>query len=101
MKGRLQRQDNTICQASNFPQVRFVERAGTTLMEELGNNNPWANDWFCPRQDCLPCQGRLELAKEAEEEAMRMLNKEETDTTKPKKPERNSIPSCTGERTNY
>ena len=70
-------------------------------MEELGNNNPWANDWLCPRQDCLSCQGRLELAKEAEEEAMRILNKEEIDTTKSRKAERNSIPSCTGEGTNY
>ena len=101
LKERLQKQDNIICQASNCPQVRFVERAGTTLMEELGNNNPWANDWFCPRQDCLPCQGRLELAKEAEEVAMKMLNKEETGTIKSRKADRNSIPSCTGEGTNY
>ena len=42
LKTRLPRQDNILCQASNCPQVRFVERAGTTLMEELGKNNPWA-----------------------------------------------------------
>ena len=32
---------------------------------------------------------------------MKMLNKEETDTIKSRKADRNSIPSCTGEGTNY
>ena len=54
LKTSLQNQDNQLAQATNTPQVRFVERAGTTLMEELGRNNPWSTDWFCPRKDCLP-----------------------------------------------
>ena len=99
--GRLQKQDNLVCQASNCLQVRFVERAGTTVMEELGRNNPWANEWSCPRQDCLPCQGHLLLAAEAEEEAMKMAGNTDTITTKTKKEERISLPSCTGEGANY
>ena len=75
LKARLQRQDNIMCQASNCPKVRFLERAGTTLIEELGKNNPWASEWYCPRQDCLPYQGRMELAAEAEEEAGKILDK--------------------------
>ena len=73
LKTSLQNQDNQLAQATNTPQVRFVERAGTTIMEELGRNNPWATDWFCPRKDCLPCQGMAFLAKEEEEEALRLV----------------------------
>ena len=47
----LQNQDNQLAQATNTPQVRFVERAGTTLM----------------------CQGRAFLAREEEEEALRLV----------------------------
>ena len=41
LKTSLQNQDNQIAQATNTPQVRFVERAGTTIMEELGRTNLW------------------------------------------------------------
>ena len=90
-----------MCQASNCPQVRFVERAGTTIIEELGKNNPWASEWYCPRQDCLPCQGRMELAAEAEEEAGKMLDKSEVSKLKAGKADRKSLPSCISEGANY
>ena len=53
LKTLLQNQDNLITQAMNYLQVRFVERAGMTVMEELGRNNLWASEWYCPRKDCL------------------------------------------------
>ena len=58
LKNLLQSQDNLITSSMNTPQVRFVERSGTTVMEDLGRTNPWAAEWFCPRKDCVPCQGR-------------------------------------------
>ena len=42
LKEILQSQDNLITSSMSTPQVRFVERSGTTLMEDLGKNNPWA-----------------------------------------------------------
>ena len=45
LKDRLQKQDNFICLVMNCPQVRFVEKAGTTVIEDLGRNNPWAAEW--------------------------------------------------------
>ena len=54
LKSTLQEHDNNICLATNCPQVRFIERAGVTIMEELGRNNPWAQEWTCLRKDCLP-----------------------------------------------
>ena len=40
LKTILQNQDNNICKAMTSPQVRFIERAGTTVIEDLGRNNP-------------------------------------------------------------
>ena len=54
----------------NTPAVKFVERRGTTIEDDLGRTNPWSLDWFCPRKECEPCRGRLFLAKEVEEEAL-------------------------------
>ena len=83
------------------PQVQFVERAGDTVIEGLGRTNPWSMEWFCPRSDCLPCQGRIILAAEAEEEAMVMLDAGSKFSKKTKPEERKSLPSCTGEGRNY
>ena len=46
LKEILQAQDNMITQAMGSPKVRCSERAGVTVMEELGSNNPWSNEWF-------------------------------------------------------
>ena len=67
------KQDNMVTQVMTSPQVRFVERAGTTMIEDLGRNSPWASEWYCPRKESLPCQGRAILAAEVEEDAMAMV----------------------------
>ena len=69
-------------------------------MEDLGRNNPWETEWFCPRQDCLPCQGRQILAAEAELEAMQ-LTAQEGPCPKRRKEDTISLPSCTSEGANY
>ena len=51
-------------------------------------------------KDCLPCQGRLVLAAEAEEEASKMLDKTQK-VEKTRKEDRKSLPSCTSEGANY
>ena len=80
----------------NCPQVRFVERAGTTVIEDLGRNNPLVSEWSFPRPNCLPCPGCTILAAEAEEEATRMVRKEGS-ANKLKKEGRVFLPSCTSE----
>ena len=85
----LQSKDEDLCRTTNTPTARFIERGGTTLVELVGRNNPWAKEWTCPRQDCLPCQGRMILAAEAEEEAAKMLDKTEK-VTKTRKEDRKS-----------
>ena len=76
-------------------------------MEDLGRTNQWAAEWFCPRKDCLPCQGRAFLAKEEEEEALRLVANGEdpgnvqNKAKKAKQDSRKSLPSCTSEGSNY
>ena len=72
LKNILQKQDDTICLATNCPQVRFVERACVTVMEELGRSNPWAKEWCYNRKDCAPFQGRGLLAAEAKDENLKL-----------------------------
>ena len=68
-------------------------------METVGRNNPGAKDWWCPRKDCAPCQGRRALALEEVEEAlMRTENKE---VKKKSDQDRTALPSCTSEGVNY
>ena len=50
----LQTQDEGLCRTTNTPTARFVERGGTTLIEMVGRNNPWAKEWSCPRDNCYP-----------------------------------------------
>ena len=72
-------------------------------MEELGSSNPWSSEWFCPRKDCLPCQGRIFLAVEEEEQSIKMTTGEgDSKPTKKKDREANkALPSCTTEGMNY
>ena len=94
LKNILQKQDSIITTAMGSPRARFVERAGVTIMEELGSNNPWSTEWYCPRKDCLPCQGRAFLAKEEEEEAIKLVTGEGKGNPDPsRKPDRKSVPS--------
>ena len=90
----------------NSPSVRVVERAGTKIEEEGGNNNPWKKEWTCPRKDCLPCKGQLLLGAEAEEEALRKVcgeeEKQENKEGRKKTAEyRRSLPGYTTEGCNY
>ena len=50
LKKQLQEADNIVCQTVNLPSVRFVETGGPTIIELVGNNNPGAKEWWCPRQ---------------------------------------------------
>ena len=72
LRKSLQEADEVICKTTNSPTVRFVERGGPTLMDLVGKNNPWSRDWYCPRPNCYPCQGRQILAAEEVEESLRM-----------------------------
>ena len=64
-------------------------------MEELGKNNPWASEWFCPRKDYLPCQGRAFLAAEEEEGAIPMTGGENPEIAlrKSKREDRKFLPN--------
>ena len=62
LKKYLQEADEVICKTTNSLTVRFVERGGPTLMDLVGKNNPWSREWYCPRPNCYPCQGRRILA---------------------------------------
>ena len=88
----------------NSPTVRVVERAGTKIVEDLGNTNPWRMEWSCPRKSCLPCQGQAILAAEKEQEALAMVTGEtelEKDKIKWPRKDCRSLPGCTGEGINY
>ena len=73
LKERLQKADNSMVKLLNTPSAKFVERRGTTVIDDLGRTNPWSQDWFCPRTECEPCKGTLYLVKEAEKEALRKV----------------------------
>ena len=72
-------------------------------MDLVGRNNPWAKEWFCPRENCSPCQGRRLLALEEAEETTILLDKSTgKGEVKKKRPEdKVALPSCTGEGVNY
>ena len=67
LRKELQSQDDTVGEILRAPGVRFVERCGgSTVIGLLGASNPWATEWSCERQRCLPCKGRLMLTEEEE-----------------------------------
>ena len=66
MRKLLQSTEDQAAKLMNSPSIRVVERAGTKLIDEVGNNNPWKKEWTCPRKTCLPCQGQAILGAEAE-----------------------------------
>ena len=101
MKEALQKADDQMTKILDTPAVKFVERGGTTIMEDLGRTNPWSQDWFCPRKECAPCNGRYFLAQEEEEETLARVGKE--GKNKPLLPRQDKIakPSCVTEGINY
>ena len=48
LKKILQEKDDNLCRIAGSPTVRFVEKGGPTILDQVGRNNPWAGDWFCP-----------------------------------------------------
>ena len=67
----LQNLDDQLVRILNCPSVKFVERAGNTILEELGSSNPWAREWTYIRKDCLPCLGQSLIAAEIELETLK------------------------------
>lgn len=57
-----------VCKATGSLTVIFVKKGGPTVLDQVERNNPWGSQWFCPRGNCLPCNGRLLLAMEEKEE---------------------------------
>ena len=41
LKTKLQTADDILSQTMDAPRVRFVERGGQSVIEEVGSNNPW------------------------------------------------------------
>ena len=85
-----------------------MEKGGPTILDQVGRNNPWAGEWFCLRGNCLPCKWRLLLAKEAEEETLRMAGFKEMEgegkgnrKIVQRAEDKIALPSCTTEGVNY
>ena len=87
-------------QALNVPSVRFIEKAGTTVIQDVGQSYPWASDKFCPRTNCWHCQGRYQLLKEEEERMVQSVTGEATSTCPPEDT-RTSLPGCTSKGINF
>ena len=90
----------------NTPSIRVVERAGTKLMEEIGDTDPWRKEWCCQRMSCLPCQGQSILGAEKEEAAVQQVCGLQDGTSDGKtavwpKEDCRSLPGCTKEGCNY
>ena len=90
----LQTADNRFSTEHNLPRVRFTEKGGTTVSFQHLRFNPWARDWWCGREDCLPCNSRITLEEEverAQELGVKPLPKKDS----------NTIPDCTRESVGY
>ena len=57
----------------NTPWVRIVERAGTKIMDEIGDTNLWKSEWCYQRKTYLPCQGQVILGAEIEDAALKQV----------------------------
>ena len=65
---RLKASDDMLTKHTGVPDIRFVERAGRTLMDLLGRSNPWASDQSCQRHNCLPCWTKGWMKDEADKQ---------------------------------
>ena len=41
LKKQLQEKDDTLGVTLGFPRIRFVERGGTSILDEVGSSSPW------------------------------------------------------------
>ena len=103
----LQEAEDRAALMMNTPSVRIVERAGTKIMDEVGDTDPWRNEWCCQRKSCLPCQGQEILGAEREKAALELVGgsqggetQREASTSWPKEDCR-SISGYTKEGCNY
>ena len=53
----IQKAEDQASKLMNLPTVRVVERAGTKIMQKVGDKNPLKMEWCCPRKTYLPFQG--------------------------------------------
>ena len=91
LKIALQKADNLFAMMHDRPQLRFAERAGTTIVQECSRSDPWIGQWRCGRAKCLPCRSR-DFLKEEEEVAKSQGHKPEKEI---------SLPGCTEESVCY
>ena len=52
LKNSPQFQDEMLAVALQAPSLRFVERSRTTIVQDVGQSDPWASDMFCQRKEC-------------------------------------------------
>ena len=70
LKKKLQEADDCLTSSLGRPRARFVEKAGGTIVTQVGRPNPWKADIWCAREDCVACQGRSMIEKEKEDRAV-------------------------------
>ena len=100
LRKELQRIDDIVGEIMRSPGRRCVERCGgNTVIGLLGSSNPWAQEWMCRRQNCLPCKGRYMLTEEVEARPPQPLGS--PILPRPLREEIRSIPKCTTEGVGY
>ena len=80
--------------------MKFVEKGGETIIDRVGQSDPWKGETFCKRTDCLHSEGRYEIAKEQEERTAAKIIGEKLRSNLPKGTFI-SIPGCTSEGVTY
>ena len=60
----IQRVDDIFAALHDRPRVRFVERPGPTIEDELSRSDPWASDYYCGNPNCTPCCSRAMIKEE-------------------------------------
>ena len=80
LRDRLQSLDEDLGKCLQVPSLRFVEKAGTKIVQTLGQSDTWASERFCPRRNCHHCKGRLQLLQEAEQRSVAKITGEATST---------------------
>ena len=96
----LQHNDDKISEMLNAPSLRFVEKGGRTVLDKLGQSDPWKAETFCNRQDCLHCEGWYIIAQEEEDKAMAKVSGGPPRSSPPKGTSV-SLPGCTTEGITY
>ena len=72
-----------MCNITNSPRVRFVEKGSPTVMETVRRTSPGAKDWSCGRKECVPCLSRCFLRAEEAEDILWMREGQEVKKKKP------------------